>query len=259
MQSHNQIITYFQTLGLSEKEANVLFSLYKLGSRPASQIAKETGLERTLTYKVLQKLTKEGFVTEASRKWVTYFFIAWAKQISQIEQLKREQSQQLIDQLPSITSALQQLLDQQFSFAPHITLYDGSFGTQNLFDDLYRTTLEWWRWVVKIVASNTLDAISLSPTTLHNYAQSTFEKLKKKQVSTDIYLANGITIMDELIHSTDIDTLVHIPAGNSAINMYLVGHTLYIVIFEDTPYGIKLSSKVLATLMHFLIEKLKTS
>jgi hypothetical protein len=65
--------------------------------------------------------------------------------------------------------------------------------------------------------------------------------------------------MDELIHTTEINTLIHLPAGNSTINLYLVGHTLYIVIFEDTPYGIKLTSKVLATLMHFLIEKLKTS
>jgi hypothetical protein len=30
-----------------------------------------------------------------------------------------------------------------------------------------------------------------------------------------------------------------------------------VVIFEDIPYGIKIHSKLLATMMHFLVEKLQ--
>lgn len=109
---------------------------------------------------------------------------------------------------------------------------------------------------MKVIASNTLDTISLSPSRLHDFAQKSFDKLQKNKVTIELFLANGITIMDELLHSSDINNLITLPAGYSSINLYLVGHSLYIVIFEDTPYGIKIHSKVLATLLHFLIDKL---
>lgn len=162
----------------------------------------------------------------------------------------------LSEQLPIVLQTLQQLHDKQFSFAPHITLYDGSFGIENLFDDLVRSTMEQWFGIVKVIASNTLDTISLSPSRLHDFAQKSFDKLQKNKVTIELFLANGITIMDELLHSSDINNLITLPAGYSSINLYLVGHSLYIVIFEDTPYGIKIHSKVLATLLHFLIDKL---
>lgn len=254
-----QLSPYFQTLWLAPKEANILSSIYKLWARPASQIAKDVGIERTLCYKILQKLSQEGYIIQTKRKSITYFLPAGINQLEDMVSKTSEKAKILEESLPDIKQMLQQLHDKQFSFAPHITLFDGTLGIQQLFDDLVRSTLEQGFWGIKIIASNTLDSISLSPHTLHDYAHKALLQLKKKQISTDIYLAHGITIMDELFKSHDINELAHVPAWNSAINVYLSGHTLYIVIFEDTPYGIKIHSKLLATMMHFLVEGLKIS
>ena len=54
--------TIFANLGLSKQESTVYLAALKLGSAPASSIAKTAGLERTTVYPVLKSLAKEGLV-----------------------------------------------------------------------------------------------------------------------------------------------------------------------------------------------------
>jgi hypothetical protein len=53
-----------------------------------------------------------------------------------------EKAKILEESLPDIIQTLQQFHDKQFSFAPRITLFDGTLGIQQLFEDLVRSTLE---------------------------------------------------------------------------------------------------------------------
>ena len=255
----DQIIEYFTKLWLSEKESEILYSLYCTWARPASAISKQVNMERTLCYKHLSKLSQQGIIKEVIRKWTTYFYTDKAHSISKLVEQKQKQSEQLNEQLPIILQELEKLNATQFSFAPHIQLFDGQSGIEQLYEDILKTTLTEKRWVIKVLANNTIDTISLSTHTLQNYAKKTFQELRKHKINTEIYLADGVNIMQEFRNITNSEDLLGIPAWNSAINIYLIGHTLYIVIFDDLPYGIKIHSRILATLMHFIIDKIQVS
>jgi len=52
-------------LGLSQKEVSIYTTLLKIGSQPASIIAKHAGLNRTAAYTHLDSLTQKGLVVES--------------------------------------------------------------------------------------------------------------------------------------------------------------------------------------------------
>lgn len=251
------ILQYLEKLGLSAFESEVFLALYTLGSKPASAIAKEIGKERTHTYKVIQKLIQKWLVAQTKRSDVAYFFIPQQDMIPQMIRREKERLTSLDEQLPTIQFALQQLSSQRYSFAPKISLFDGLIGIQRFYDDLYETTLAGWYGVITVIASNTLESYGIVPKTLADYSQDTFKKLAKKHILTDILLANGVHLMEHLVKSSDMEQLISLPAGNAAINLYIAGQAVYIVIFDAIPFGIKIDSHIVANMMHFLVEKLQ--
>jgi hypothetical protein len=63
--------------------------------------------------------------------------------------------------------------------------------------------------------------------------------------------------MEQISKTTNIQNLNQLPAGNSTINMFIVWWTVYLIIFKETPFGIKIDSKDFANVMHFMFEKLQ--
>ena len=59
-------------LGFEEKESNVYITLLKIGEVTATRISKETGIERTLIYYILQKLQEKGLVSYKLKNNVKY-------------------------------------------------------------------------------------------------------------------------------------------------------------------------------------------
>jgi hypothetical protein len=60
--------------------------------------------------------------------------------------------------------------------------------------------------------------------------------------------------MEQLRVLDSFTALDQLPAGNNAINLFLVGQTVYIIIYKNLPIGIKLESPELARALHFLLE-----
>jgi hypothetical protein len=63
--------------------------------------------------------------------------------------------------------------------------------------------------------------------------------------------------MEQISKTTNIQNLNQLPAGNSTINMFIVWGTVYLIIFKEIPFGIKIDSKDFANVMHFMFEKLQ--
>lgn len=59
---------YFQSLGFSQKEANIYLALYKLGAQPASIIAKHVNIERTYVYKVLVDFSSKNIISATEKR-----------------------------------------------------------------------------------------------------------------------------------------------------------------------------------------------
>lgn len=65
-----------QQCGLSSHETAVYLSLLELGPRPASTIARRTGLKRGHTYNILNTLSEKGLVRESAQESVRHFVAA---------------------------------------------------------------------------------------------------------------------------------------------------------------------------------------
>ena len=249
---------YFQKLGFTNKEAEIYETVYKLGTKPASTIAKHVNMERTNVYKLLRKMAKSNLVSETMQGWVKQFFIPSSQLLQEYVQQKREEMQLLEKEFGTIEQELKQYEQQQLAHVPKISLYDGITWIKNLYTDMYNTTITNNYLVIKFFASNTFESQVSVHATIKDYYHNIFDKLEQRNVTVDAYLGNGVLIMENIAKTTNIDNLQSLPAGNSAINLFIVGKTVYIVIFKDVPFGIKLDSEDFANAMHFLFEKLQT-
>jgi hypothetical protein len=63
-------------------------------------------------------------------------------------------------------------------------------------------------------------------------------------------------LMENISKTYDIEIIEKLPASNSAINIFLVWNIIYIIIFKDSPFWIKIESEDLAYTFHFLFDNI---
>jgi len=128
-----------------------------------------------------------------------------------------------------------------------------------MYSDIYETTITNHYLVIKFFATNTFeDQISVHAT-IKDYYENLFEKLKKQRITVDAFIGNGILILEHISRTNNIEHLSELPAGNSTINLFIVGGSVYLIIFKSTPFGIKIESKDFANVLHVMLEHLKIS
>jgi len=67
------LIQLLLNIGLTEKEAQTYLTSLKVGTNPASVIARRSGLNRCTTYAVLESLIKKGLIYQIKRDTTRYF------------------------------------------------------------------------------------------------------------------------------------------------------------------------------------------
>ena len=252
-----QFLNYFQRLWFNEKEAKIFLALYKLGSQPASTIAKYVNIERTSVYKILQKLAKQDVVSVSEKNGIKNFFISDISILKKYVNKKIDDFKSLDSEFESIKTELSQFDTNLSSSIPKITIYDGIDGVKNIYSDIYALIEEKSYISIKFFASNLFESRSWEKSNLKNYTDDFFEKLNKDKIFVDTFLWNGIMVMESMWKAVQIHELENLPASNSSINMFIVGQVVYIIIFKDIPSAIKIDSKELAYSMHFIFEKVK--
>lgn len=202
-------------------------------------------------------MSQENIVSETMAHGVKQFFVPDVSVLKKYMSNKVEELQKLEDNFTVIETELSQYDKGKYANIPKITIFDGIDGVKNLYTDIYDTTIQNKYFAIKFFASNTFESQINVNATLKDYYLDTFTKLQKKKVTIDAYLGNGILIMEQVSKTTNIQNLNQLPAGNSAINIFIVGKCVYFVIYKDIPVGLKLESEDLSNAMHFLFEKLK--
>lgn len=76
--------------GLTESEAQIYISLFKLGGATASVIAKETGFQRTTVYPILKSLAKKGCILVYFRKNQHYYYAQKPDKLASLFEKKLE-------------------------------------------------------------------------------------------------------------------------------------------------------------------------
>ncbi len=252
---NNNITNILESFWLTKKEARIFIFLYQYGKKPASTIAKIIGDERTNTYKSLQKMLRSGFISEITKDGTKLFFIADKKIFEHKLKAEIEEIENKKNNLSILEKEFENLEKQNFSGKPNIIFFEWVDWIKNFYDDIIISASEKWYRIIKFFASNTLE--SLGANKFWEYSPNFIEKLKKKNILLDIFLGNGISVLEEIVKSNDMWKLSELPAQNSSIQLFIFWDFVYIVIFKDIAYWIKIESEEYANIMHFLMKKVE--
>ncbi|MBT3538483.1 hypothetical protein HN698_00095 [Candidatus Woesearchaeota archaeon] len=120
-----------EKLGLEGKEIKIYLALLKLGAITATQISKETRIERTLCYSIIEKLIDKGLVSFFTKKNVRYFNAASPNKLMEdVDERKRE-----LNQLMPQLLGLQKLAKEETK----IEVYKGKEGLRSLIKNLFES------------------------------------------------------------------------------------------------------------------------
>ena len=248
---------YFEDLGFSNKEAEIFKALYSLWTKPASTIAKYLWMERTSVYKILQKLTKENLVFETYKWGIKHFFIPNIEILQTYSDKKIKKFQTLQNDYEKVKTELLEFENKKDKNIPKISLFDSNTWIKNMHHDILETTLKNKYISIRLFASNTIDSQVQVASNLKESSVNLFKELKNNKINIETYLWNWIMLMENISKTYDIWIIEKLPASNSAINIYLVWNTIYIIIFKDSPFWIKIESEDLAYTFHFLFDKVE--
>jgi len=115
-------INQLEKFGLSKKEASAYVALLRLQQASPYQISKESGLERTTIYKIIEQLSKQGLATKAIHgKRITYIAEVPAN-LKQILNQKRD----ILEQILPVLTALQGKKQEK----PNVRFYEDLIGVR---------------------------------------------------------------------------------------------------------------------------------
>jgi HTH-type transcriptional regulator, sugar sensing transcriptional regulator len=122
------IIERLNKAGLTRNEAKVYIELLKRGSISANKVAKNIGLDRTLSYQILNNLIEKGLVSYIRKEKKKYFEAAAPENL--LRAIK-EQEQSIISLIPELKS-IEKLKEQE----QDVKVYEGKQGLKTFFEDL---------------------------------------------------------------------------------------------------------------------------
>jgi sugar-specific transcriptional regulator TrmB len=122
---------YLKDIGLSDSEINVYMGLLKHGESLASDLAKNTGLNRTLTYTLLDRLIQKGLVSYVIKDNTKYFISTHPEKLIDFLKEKEANIQKLIPELLKVEH-----VDKK---THSVELYDGKEGLKTVLNEVIRS------------------------------------------------------------------------------------------------------------------------
>ncbi len=249
-----KFLDFFTTLGYSEKDAQIWKTLYRLGTQSASVVARESGLERTYTYKTLSRLVSDGLVSETEKNGVSYFFVPSPDILRQRARKERERYAKLEEDYSLVEVELSSLSERNKAILPKIQIYEGTKGMQNIYADML-TEIEKNNYrQISLFASNILEQSS-SMSTLSLYAKDFLDTLLEKNIAVDTSIGNGISLLEAVSKLHNIRDIEKLPASGGSVQIWIIGESMYITLFKQVSFGMKIMSNELSNIIRFLIEK----
>lgn len=250
-----EIAQYFAQLWFNDKESDIFVTLWKLWSKPASTIASVCGYERVYTYKVLQKFVTEGIIAETISKGVKHFWIPSLDLLRQYVLRHQAKYSALDEQFSYLQTTFDALSSSIQTVAPKLQLFEQQSGIKTLFQDIISEVEKQWLITMKFFGTNTFETQMLSHQTLSTYSQDFLSAIGKKKLTIQSYLADGSLTMEHITYLESLTSIGQLPAGNHAINIFIVGKVFYLIIYKNEPIWLKIESPELAWAMHFLLEQ----
>ncbi|RJP46796.1 MAG: hypothetical protein C4584_01160 [Armatimonadetes bacterium] len=131
------MLSFLQTIGLTENEAEIYEILLKLGEVPVREITKKTKLKRPAVYKTLYTLEEKGLATHKEFKKIIHFKV---ESPTQLIELADEEYKKIERARKDLQSTLPQL-SSQYIFnvdKPIVKLYEGLQGLKEIYLDILK-------------------------------------------------------------------------------------------------------------------------
>lgn len=248
--------TFFETLGMSKVQVDIYSALYKLGSQPASVIAKFMWLERVRIYRNLISLSNLGVIRKWQRNWVQVFFVSDIHDLEKIIENK-EKDLNFIKQNKDEAILSIKKLALQWIEIPKITIYDSSQWIWNVFEDILEVTKKTKIQTIKFFASNTLEERNEAWAKIGEYISEFLKSLKVMWVYIDQYIWVWNLLMERLEFYSWNHDLRNLPASNSSVNIFLIWSATYIIVYNKAPFWIKIENENLSNVFNFLMNRAK--
>lgn len=131
------LIELLRNIGLSEKEAITYCTNLKIGTHPASTIARKAQLNRCTAYSVLESLIKKGLVCQFVQNKVRYYTAVEPQQlITYINEQKRNlayHKEEILVSLPSFEA-----LKHPHHVMPTVKSYSSKTGIASIFHEVIK-------------------------------------------------------------------------------------------------------------------------
>lgn len=187
------LIKILQQIGLTEKESKAYIITLKIGTNPASIIAKYANMNRCTCYSILESLIDKGLITQHVKNKIRYFSAVEPRYllnyIEDKEQILSRYKNTLDEHLPELES-----LKGQYQALPNIKSYTGKEALETVFKEIIKET-SLWVWAEKTKNKNSF-FLNHIPNYLNTYKSINLIINKKNQQEKF-----------NLINSSDLDLL----------------------------------------------------
>lgn len=249
------IIQFLTQLGYNQKEAKIYLALYTMWSSPASSIARQAWYERVYTYKALQKMVNDGIIAQTKKSWTTHFWIPESTLLLAYIKKQKQTRKTRETQFKHIQQEFASLQENNTSYAPKIQLFEGEQQIKNLFALIPKYINKQNLLTLSLFWTHTFQEQIIANKTVSLYAKDLSTYVKNKNIAITSYIAEGELIMEQLKSYPGIDKISELPAGDNAINIFIVGQIVFIVIYKWQPVGLKIESPELARALHFVLKQ----
>lgn len=224
---------YLKEIGLTDNEIRIYLELLNLGEALASELSNRTGINRTLTYQILNNLLRRGLISYVIKNNVKYFKAAHPSKLVDFLKEKETNIQRLIPDLLKLVKPT----EKKYS----VELYEGKEGLKTILNDVIRSRpkefLDFTSGMTLILLPvYYIDNWEKKRLKANIYARFLFNK-------TDIGKKRGVQLSK--LPKSEVR---YLPEGFSApSHIYIYGDKLGITLWEgDFPFGILIKSKEIA-------------
>ncbi|MBU6431031.1 hypothetical protein KGQ29_01500 [Patescibacteria group bacterium] len=125
-EDNKELLEVIRRCGLDESEAKVYLALLTLGNGTVHQVAKESGLNRTSSYAVIERLKRKGFISNIKKVGKIYLSPINPQRFLQIQKENYANLERHIDDLNYLFTIAQK--------SPGVRFYEGKEGLKTVLE-----------------------------------------------------------------------------------------------------------------------------
>ncbi len=250
-----KIIQLLKNLWLSEKEAKIWLTTFKIWPKPASEIAKNLLFERTSTYRILQKLEKQWLISNEIINWIQYFYVESEDILQKILTDKINSLQNFLSEIENISIFLKQIKSPFKKLLPITSVYDSVWWIEKIYLEInqkIKNTSD-----IKIITWNLLEILPYSNEDLNKILSNLENKLlQTKKISTIISI-QWTNKFESIFLASNPKKVKSLNLPSNIISAIILDDILYIINLQNYPFGIKINHPFVIKFLSFALTSQK--